>query len=90
MVSRRFIPPDSGSTWSSARSVSWANSSSSSARRPHLGPAEAEVAAVDREVLADRQLDVEGVLLGHHAETRPDLRAMLRRVHPHHRERRRR
>jgi hypothetical protein len=33
MVSRRFIPPDSGSTLLSARSVSWTKSSSSSARR---------------------------------------------------------
>jgi hypothetical protein len=33
IVRRRFIPPDSGSTWSFARSDSWANSSSSSARR---------------------------------------------------------
>ena len=32
MVSRRFIPPDSGSTLSLARSVSWAKSSSSVAR----------------------------------------------------------
>ena len=33
MVSRRFMPPDSGSTLSFARSVSWAKSSSSSPRR---------------------------------------------------------
>ena len=32
MVSRRFMPPESGSTRSLARSVSWANSSSCSAR----------------------------------------------------------
>ena len=32
MVSRRFIPPDSGSTREEARSVSWANSSSSAVR----------------------------------------------------------
>ena len=71
IVSRRFIPPDSGSTWSLARSVSWANSSSSSARRPTSARLQTEVAAVDRQVLADRQLDVEGVLLGHDAEVAP-------------------
>ena len=47
------MPPDRGSTWSSARSVSWAKSSSSSARRGALGPGQAEVAAVDEQVLAD-------------------------------------
>jgi len=31
IVSRRFMPPDSGSTGCSARSLSWANSSSSAA-----------------------------------------------------------
>ena len=51
-----------------ARSVSWTNSSSSSARRPGLAPAQVEVAAVDDQVLADGQLHVEGVLLGHHPE----------------------
>ena len=48
IVRRRFIPPDSGSTWSLARSVSWANSSSSSARSRDLRPRQAEVAPVDR------------------------------------------
>ena len=81
IVSRRFMPPDSGSTWSSARSVSWANSSSSSARLAHSGARQPEVAAVDQQVLADRQLGVERVLLGHDAEPRADLRAVGARVH---------
>ncbi len=38
--------------------------------------AEAEVPAVDHEVLADRELVVERVLLGHDAEARPDLRTV--------------
>ena len=41
-----------------------------------LRPAQTEVAAVDREVLADRQFGVQGVLLGHDAQACPDLRAM--------------
>ena len=90
IVSRRFIPPDSGSTWSSARSVSWAKSSSSSARRRDLGPRQPEVPPVDEQVLADRQLGVERVLLGHDAEARADLRALRRRVHAQDLQRRRR
>ena len=87
IVSRRFIPPDSGSTGSLARSVSWANSSSSSARRPTSARLEPEVAAIDRQVLADGQLGVQGVLLRDDAEASPDLRSVHRRVHAHHLER---
>ena len=49
-----------------------------------LGPLQPEVAAVDHEVLADRQLGVERVLLGHDAETGADLGPVARRVQPHH------
>ena len=43
--------------------------------RLQLAPREPEVAAVDEQVLADGQLDVEGVLLRDDAEPGPDLRA---------------
>ena len=76
IVRRRFMPPDSGSTLSFARSVSWANSSSSSAAARGLGPRQAEVPAVDHEVVADRELGVERVLLGHDAEAAADPRAV--------------
>ena len=49
------------------------------ARRPRRG--QPEVAAVDDEVLADRQLVVEGVLLWDDAEARADLRAVRGGVH---------
>jgi hypothetical protein len=41
---------------------------------------EAEVAAVDDDVLADRELQVERVLLGHHPEPGPDHSACLERI----------
>ena len=44
-------------------------------RRAH-GPGDAEVAAVHDEVVPHAQLGVEVVLLRHHAEQRPDLRAV--------------
>ena len=72
MVSRRFMPPDSGSTWSSARSVSWTNSSSSVGPLPATRRGHAEVPPVDQQVLPDGQLGVEGVLLRHDAEPGPD------------------
>ena len=74
IVSRRFMPPDSGSTLSLARSVSWANSSSSSPRRARLLARQPEVPAVDHEVVLDRQLRVQRVLLGHDAEAPADPR----------------
>ena len=80
IVRRRFMPPESGSTLSFARSVSCANSRSSSARLPRLGPRQPEVAPVDHEVVADRELRVERVLLGHDAEAAADPRAVERRV----------
>ena len=70
------MPPDSGSTLSFARSASWANSSSPSARLPRLGPRQAEVAPVDHQVVADRELRVERVLLGHDAEAAADPRSV--------------
>jgi hypothetical protein len=41
-----------------------------------------EVPAVDEQVLPDGQLDVEGVVLRHHAEPGPDRRAVPDRVAP--------
>ena len=45
------------------------------------GPRQAEVPAVDQEVLPDGQLHVQGVLLRHDAEPGPDRRAVGHRVH---------
>jgi hypothetical protein len=75
MVSRRFKPPDSGSTLSLA------------VRELHEleqfggpladdAPGQPEVPAVDEQVLPDGQLHVERVLLRHHAEPGPDRRAV--------------
>ena len=75
------MPPDSGSTRSSRRSVSCTKSSSSSARSRITACGQVEVAAVDEQVLADGQLGVEGVLLRHDAEPGADLRAVGRGVH---------
>ena len=72
MVSRRFMPPESGSTRSPARSDSWANSSSRSMRGLSCAAGQVEVPTVHVQVLADGQLQVEIVLLGHHAESGPD------------------
>jgi hypothetical protein len=84
IVSRRFIPPDRGSTWSFARSVSWTKSRSSSARRRASGPGDVEVAGVHQEVLEDRQLGVEVVDLGDNPEPALDPRPVTARVHPDH------
>ena len=62
------MPPESGSTRASRRSASWTNSSSSSRASTDLVAWEAEVAAVDEEVLADVELEVEVVLLRDDAE----------------------
>jgi hypothetical protein len=78
---RRFIPPDSGSTLSSDRSVSWTNEQ---LLRPaaRLGPRQVEVAAVDDQVLQDAQFLVERVRLRDHAEARPDRRSVAGRIQP--------
>ena len=78
------MPPDSGSTRSSRRSVSCTNSSSSSRALADHRARQVEVAAVDEEVVAHRELGVEVVLLRHHAEPGADLRAVGRRVQAEH------
>ena len=45
-----------------------------------VAPGQAEVAAVDDDVLADRQLHVQRVLLRHDAEPRADVRALRHRI----------
>ena len=75
MVSRRFMPPDSGSTWLVARSSSWTNSSSWSARSADLAAATARSSGRRPTRFSQhRELDVEGVLLRHDAEPGPDPR----------------
>ena len=80
IVTRRFMPPDSGSTRLLARSVSCTKSSSSAVRRRHLGARDVEVAAVQHEVLLDGELAVELVALGHDADPGPDPPAVDGRV----------
>ena len=73
------MPPESRSTWSSARSESAIRSSSSSARRAASGPRDVEVAREDQQVLAHRQLEVERGLLGDDAELALQLPRAARR-----------
>ena len=47
---------------------------------PDEAPRQAEIPAVDEQVLPHGQLDVEGVLLRHHAQPGPDRRAFLDRI----------
>ncbi|EMY33032.1 phenol hydroxylase [Arthrobacter crystallopoietes BAB-32] len=51
--------------------------------RPQVAVGQAEVAAVDDQVVADPDLVVEVVLLRHHAQVRPDLGAVAVRIQPH-------
>ena len=69
------MPPDSGSTRSSARSESCANSRSSTALVA-APPRDVEVAGVDHEVLPERQLLVQAVLLGDHPQPGADAGAL--------------
>ena len=90
IVRRRFIPPDSVSTRLFARSLELHELEQLAGplgRRPARQP---EVAPVDDEVLPDRQLDVEAVLLRHDAEPRPDLRPSTAGSMPEHPQRARR
>ena len=73
------MPPDNGSTWSLARSRELGELEQLVGAAADLGAAEPEVAPVDHQVLADRQFQVERVLLGHDAEAGPDLRAVCPR-----------
>ena len=68
------MPPDSGSTRESRRSLSCTNSSSSADRSRISARGQVEVAAVDHEVVPHRELGVEVVLLGNDAEPGPDPR----------------
>ena len=70
------MPPESESTRASRRSVSWTKSSSSSDAAPDLVARQPEEAAVDEQVLADVELEVEVVLLRDDAEPLPDLGAV--------------
>ena len=49
---------------------------------PHDRAGQVEIAPVDEQVLADRELDVEGVLLRHDPQPTPDPRPVGDRVHP--------
>ena len=68
IVTRRFMPPDSGSTRLFARSESCTKSSSSAVRCLAVASRDVEVAAVDDQVLLDGELTVELVLLRHDAD----------------------
>ena len=81
IVRRRFIPPDSGSTLSFARSRELDELEELVGPRAQLLARNAEVAAVDDDVLADGQLHVERVLLRHDPEPSADLHAVPRRIH---------
>ena len=74
IVSRRFMPPDSGSTRASRRSRELHELQQLAGALADDRQRQAEVAAVDDEVVPDRQLGVEVVLLRHDAEPGPDLR----------------
>ena len=82
IVSRRFIPPESGSTRESRRSRELHELEQLLGPAPDLGAGQVEVAPVDHEVVPDRELGVEVVLLRHDAEPAADLRAVGRGIHP--------
>ena len=90
IVRRRFIPPDSCSTWSLGALGELGELEQLVGARRALRARQPEVAAVDQQVLADGQLGVERVLLRHDAEPRPDLRAVGVGSRPRTRQRRRR
>ena len=72
IVTRRFMPPDSGSTLLVARSVELHELEQLGRPPLALGARDVEVAAVDDEVLLDGQLVVELVGLRHDAEPGAD------------------
>ena len=81
MMSRRFMPPDRGSTAGRAAVVEAGEVQQLSGPLPDLRHGQAEVAAVDDEVVPDGQLGVEVVLLGDDTEPGPDRRAVRHGVH---------
>ena len=82
MVSRRFMPPDSGSTLSCAPLGELGELEQLVGPGAHLGAGEAEVPPVDPEVLLDGEVLVEDVALRAHAEPGPDRRPVGGRVQP--------
>ena len=82
MVSRRFMPPERSSTLALALSVELRELEQLVGLGPQQLVRQAEVAAVDEEVVADPQLLVQVVLLRHHAQLRADLGPVLVRVEP--------
>ena len=80
IVSRRFMPPERCST-RAPRPVRQLDELQKLGRPlADLARRNAEVPAVDDEVLEHRQLEVEVVLLRHDAEALADLRAVVRRI----------
>ena len=84
MVSRRFMPPDSGSTRSSARSAQLRELEQLVGLAAGRGPRDVEVAGVDDEVLPQRELLVQAVLLRHDAQAGADAGPVDRRVEAEH------
>ena len=74
IVRRRFMPPDRGSTLSSARSLELDELEQLVGALAELGARQAEVTAVDDDVLAHGQLHVERVLLRDDAQACADAR----------------
>ena len=82
IVSRRFMPPERSSTFGRPLLGELDELEQLLGALAHLALRDAEVAAVDVEVVEDVQLVVERVLLGTDPEPGPDRRAVLGGVHP--------
>jgi hypothetical protein len=80
IVRRRFRPPDSGSTLVPGPVRELDEIEQRVGPLPDDPARQAEVPSVDEQVLPDGQLDVEGVLLGDHAEPGPDRGPVADRV----------
>ena len=76
IVSRRFIPPDSVLDLVAGTLGQLGELEQIVGALAHIGAAQAEVAAVDQQVLADGELGVERVLLRHDAQSGTDARAV--------------
>ncbi len=84
IVSRRFMPPDSGSTFELRRSAELHEVEQLGRAFADQRPRQVEVAAVDDHVVPDGELGIEVVLLRDDAEPGPDARAVDAGVHPEH------